>query len=45
MPDLFHRFFYVGVTRAATYLGVTCEGTHPERLEAIRSHFRTDTWA
>lgn len=45
MPDLFHRFFYVGVTRAATYLGVTCESTLPERLEAVRSHFRTDGWA
>jgi hypothetical protein len=25
IPDLFHRFLFVGVTRAATYLGVTSE--------------------
>ena len=25
IPDLFQRFFYVGATRAATYLGITCE--------------------
>jgi hypothetical protein len=45
IPDLFQRFFYVGVTRAATYLGLTCGGALPERLEPVRSHFRTDTWA
>jgi hypothetical protein len=45
IPDLFQRFFYVGVTRAATYLGLTCDGTLPGRLEPVRSHFRTDSWA
>jgi superfamily I DNA/RNA helicase len=45
IPDLFQRFFYVGVTRAATYLGLTCEDVLPARLEPVRSHFRTDTWA
>lgn len=45
IPDLFQRFFYVGVTRAATYLGLTCEGHLPGRLEPVRSLFRTDTWA
>jgi hypothetical protein len=45
IPDLFQRFFYVGVTRAATYLGLTCVGVLPGRLEPVRSHFRTDTWA
>ena len=45
IPDLFHRFFYVGVTRAATYLGITCDGVLPGQLECVRSHFRTDTWA
>ena len=44
IPDLFQRFFYVGATRAATYLGVTCEGALPERLEAVRNHFTTDAW-
>ena len=45
IPDLFQRFFYVGVTRAATYLGLTCDGDLPGRLEPVRSHFRTDSWA
>jgi hypothetical protein len=45
IPDLFQRFFYVGVTRAATYLGLTCDGVLPRRLEPVRLHFRTDTWA
>jgi hypothetical protein len=45
IPDLFQRFFYVGVTRAATYLGLTCDGVLPARLEPVRSHFRTDAWA
>jgi UvrD-like helicase C-terminal domain len=45
IPDLFQRFFYVGATRAATYLGLTCDGVLPGRLEPVRSHFRTDTWA
>lgn len=44
IPDLFQRFFYVGVTRAATYLGLTCDGVLPGRIEPVRSHFRTDAW-
>lgn len=44
IPGLFQRFFYVGVTRAATYLGLACGGVLPERLEPVRSHFRTGTW-
>jgi hypothetical protein len=34
----------VGVTRAATYLGLTCDDVLPGRLEPVRSHFRTDAW-
>jgi len=45
IPDLFQQFLYVGVTRAATYLGLTCEGILPGRLEPVRSHFGSDTWA
>jgi superfamily I DNA/RNA helicase len=45
IPDLFQRFFYVGATRAATYLGITCEGSLPTRLDVVRPHFRTDSWA
>jgi hypothetical protein len=44
LPDLFHRLLYVGVTRAATFLGVTCEGVLPERLERLRDHFVEGGW-
>jgi UvrD-like helicase C-terminal domain len=44
IPDLFLRFLYVGVTRAATYLGLTCETVLPRRLEPVRSHFSTTSW-
>jgi hypothetical protein len=44
LPSLFDRFLYVGVTRAATYLGITCEGALPERLEPVRGHFATGGW-
>jgi hypothetical protein len=30
IPDLLRRFVYLGMTRAATYLGITCEGTLPQ---------------
>jgi hypothetical protein len=43
--DLFCRFVYVGMTRAATYLGITCNGTLPAALEPLRPHFGTDGWA
>jgi DNA polymerase III delta prime subunit len=39
LPDLFDRYLYVGITRAATYLGVTCERSLPTRLASVRSHF------
>jgi hypothetical protein len=41
-PDLFDKFLYVGATRAATYLGLTCTGTLPKSLEPLRSHFVMD---
>jgi superfamily I DNA/RNA helicase len=44
IPDLFHRFLYVGVTRAATYLGLTCDGILPQPLEPLRSHFTSAGW-
>lgn len=44
MPDLFDRFLYVGVTRAATYLGITCEGSLPPRLESLRDQFSNGGW-
>jgi UvrD-like helicase C-terminal domain len=45
IPDLFERYLYVGVTRAATYLGLTCQRILPRRVEPVRSKFRTDNWA
>ena len=44
IPGLFLRFLYVGVTRAATYLGLTCETLLPGRLEPVRRHFTTTGW-
>lgn len=38
-PSLFDKYLYVGTTRAATYLGVTCEDVLPPAIEALRSHF------
>jgi superfamily I DNA/RNA helicase len=39
MPDLFQRYLYVGLTRAATYLGITCDSTLPSALDALRQYF------
>jgi DNA helicase IV len=44
MPDLFERFVYVGTTRAATYLAITCEGMLPPYFEPARNCFRIDGW-
>jgi DNA polymerase III delta prime subunit len=38
-PVLFDKYLYVGITRAATYLGVTCEGALPPAIEGMRSLF------
>jgi len=42
IPDLFEKFLYVGITRAATYLGITCEIVLPEKIEHVRSLFAED---
>ena len=39
LPDLYQRFLYVGLTRAATYLGLACEAVLPKELEPLRSYF------
>ena len=44
-PELFHRFLYVGITRAATYLGITCRGELPSRLVPVRSLFSLGGWS
>lgn len=41
-PALFDKYLYVGTTRAATYLGVTCQGTLPSAIEGLRTHFCQD---
>ncbi|WP_223494908.1 ATP-binding domain-containing protein [Stenotrophomonas indicatrix] len=41
-PALFDKYLYVGTTRAATYLGVTCQGTLPSVIECLRPHFCRD---
>ena len=41
-PTLFEKYLYVGASRAATYLGITCEGMLPEAIAALRGHFETD---
>ena len=43
-PVLFHRFFYVGATRAATYLGITCRHELPDRFIPVRSLFSENGW-
>lgn len=42
-PELFDKFLYVGATRAAQYLGMTCVAELPRTLEPLRKHFRV-TW-
>jgi hypothetical protein len=43
-PDLFDKYLYVGTTRAATYLGITCDAKLPAAMETLRPLFVTD-WA
>ena len=43
IPDLFDKYLYVGSTRAATYLGMTCNNVLPSKLESLREMF-TDQW-
>jgi len=41
-PKLFDTYLYVGTTRAATYLGVTCEKALPTAIETLRPMFVHD---
>lgn len=38
-PDLFDKYLYVGATRAATYLGITCERALPSSMEGLQELF------
>lgn len=41
-PDLFDKYLYVGSTRAATYLGITCENDLPESIAPLQGLFARD---
>lgn len=38
-PQLFDKYLYVGATRAATYLGITCKESLPSSIAELRTHF------
>ena len=38
-PDLFDKYLYVGATRAATYLGITCEQELPASMRGLEELF------
>nr|HNH45033.1 ATP-binding domain-containing protein [Agitococcus sp.] len=38
-PTLYNKFLYVGATRAANYLGLTCVNKLPENLDDLRGNF------
>ena len=38
-PELFDKYLYVGTTRAATYLGMSCETALPAALDTLRPMF------
>ena len=44
LPDLFDKYLYVGATRAATYLGMTCAATLPQSIARLEERF-APTWA
>lgn len=40
VPELFKRYIYVGATRAATFLGLTCSGgAMPAGMSEIAANF------
>jgi len=41
-PQLFDKYLYVGTTRAATYLGITCEQELPAAIASLRPMFVTN---
>lgn len=44
-PQLFDKYLYVGTTRAATYLGVTCDDVLPAAISELRPMFVADWMA
>jgi superfamily I DNA/RNA helicase len=45
LPDLFDKYIYVGITRAAAFLGITCQARLPKSLEFVRPLLSEQTWA
>lgn len=43
-PDMFDKYLYVGATRAATYLGITCAAGLPAGLATLEKRFGSN-WA
>jgi hypothetical protein len=43
-PDLFDKYLYVGTTRAATYLGITCKGNLPHSMTPLEGLF-AENWS
>jgi hypothetical protein len=41
-PELFDKYLYVGRTRAATYLGISCDGELPDRISPLKYMFVKD---
>lgn len=42
-PELFDKYLYVGATRAATYLGMTCDGPAlPRKISELARLFKAD---
>ena len=43
-PNLVDKYLYVGLTRAAEFLGITYNGRFPSRLRAVQEEFHTSDW-
>jgi DNA helicase IV len=41
-PKLYDKYLYVGMTRAATYLGVSCDDKLPSSISGLRPMFAKD---
>jgi len=41
-PQLFDKYLYVGTTRPATYLGITCTNALPVAISSLRQLFVLD---
>jgi hypothetical protein len=42
--ELFDKYFYVGLTRAATFLAVTCKMSFPSTVKYIQHYFKESNW-